>query len=152
MHKYMLATLVAFALVLSSCADSNQPTSPQQTPSVAAQKTTSTWSEWSTTIYNPCCDEDITLTAKYHYVSNGTSRASVNLANLEGVGESGSIYHGSARASQTVNEDGTSRYMEHWSLATSSGCGFTIMIKYHYDLDANGDPVFVLDTYEINCN
>jgi hypothetical protein len=153
MHKYMLATLVAFALVLSSCADSNQPTGPQQQVSGVEQKSTSTWQDFNSYIYNECCDDYITITAKYHLVTNGDyTRLKVNLAQLVGTGQNGTTYHGTAGAHQMVYEDGGYKVTEHWTLASADGCTFQLTYKYEVGLDENGNWAVLNYTYEIKCS
>ncbi len=151
----MIATLVAFALVLSSCADSNSPTASQTTASQQhrsgnEQKATSSWQDFYASIYNPCCDDYLELTAKYHLVTKGDgSRAKVNLAKLVGTGSTGNTYHGTAGASQTFNEDGAWKYREHWTLSSADGCHFQYTIEYHYELDEFGNYIFIIDKQEI---
>ena len=148
----MLATLVAFALVLSSCENASSPTASQQHRSGNEQKATSSWQDFSTSIYNPCCDDIITITAKYHSVGKGDgSKYKVNLAQLVGTGSTGNTYHGTANASQTTYEDGTWKYREHWTLSSADGCTFQMTFEYHVELDEFGNYVFVLDTQEITC-
>src|SRR6476620_1756931 len=135
MHKFMLATLVACALVVSSCSDSSQPTASQQPRSGNEQKATSTWQPFNSSIYNQCCDDYIELSGKYHLISKGQGTdLKVNLAQLEGVGSTGNVYHGTANASLVINEDGTQNYREHWTLSSADGCSFQLTFEYHYEI------------------
>jgi hypothetical protein len=154
MHKFMLATLVACALVVSSCSDSNQPTGPQQQVSGMEQKSTSTWQEFHSSIYNECCGENVIIDAKYHLVVNGDyTKIRVNLAQLVGTGESsGTTYHGTAGAREEFYEDGGYKIAEHWTLTSSSGCTFQLTIKYEVGYDENGNYVVLNYTYEVKCS
>lgn len=152
MHKYMLATLVAFALVVSSCSETNAPTASEQPRMGNEQKATSSWQDFQGWIYNECCDDFIQIDAKYHLVVKGDgSSAKVNLANLVGTGSNGTTYHGTAGASQQFYEDGTWKYKEHWTLSSDDGCTFQLTVQYHYEIDENGNYVFIVDQYEVKC-
>jgi hypothetical protein len=154
MHKYMLATLVAFALVLSSCSDSTQPTGSQQQRSGMEQKSTSSWQDYNSWIYNECCGEYVQIDAKYHLVANSDySKVKVNLAQLVGTGmTSGTTYHGTAGARQETYEDGGYKVTEHWTLSSSDGCTFQLTIKYETGYDEYGNYVVLNYTYEVKCS
>jgi hypothetical protein len=153
MSKYMLSAVLAFALVLSSCSNTNQPTGPDQQRPVSSNKATSQWFDlqgaW---IWNPCCNEYIFLSGKYHVVFKEDGSQKLNTANVSAVDAAGNTYHGMLNYSYTTNEDGTYQYREHYNFTSPTGCSFSYKIAYHYEIDENGNWQFILDQQEITCN
>jgi len=153
MSKYMLSAFVAFALVLSSCSNTTQPASPDQPRAANTQKATSVWYEIENGgIWNPCCNEILNITGKYHVVSKGDgSGYKLNTAKMTGTDAAGNTYHGTLNYSYSFNDDGTYRFQQHTVFTSPTGCSFMYKQSSHLEIDENGNYVYVVDNEEIVC-
>lgn len=155
MYKYILSALVAFAFILSSCADSSSPTSSvPNRPSVSDNAMQHETYEETFRLWNSCCEEWVYFTGTVH-TSWKDGKYHWNYSNLTGTTDDGDIYRGGATMNTTRNFDynGAGEYtsIENVVLSSSSGCKMTIKIRFHFTIDANGVPHADIDVEEVEC-
>jgi hypothetical protein len=155
MKKYILSALVAFAFVLSSCADSSSPNSSVPVrPSVSDKAATTGSYDWGSYFYNECCDEWIEVSATIRSATKD-GVAHFNPTGIVGESSNGTTYHGGGAQNENYNEgDGAGHYISSFSIVMTSanGCHFTVRISVHYHWDANGNVVVDNVTEVFDCN
>ena len=163
MKKYIIYALVAFAFTLSSCADSSKspssnPMAPESSnlPTVSANAaTTYKYDLNSGLIWNPCCNEYITITGTVHYTyKDGVYH--FHISNFKGVDANGNTYNGHYTYNYTYDYDGQGAdgytYIYKIGMKSKTGCSFSITYKVHYKWNANGELVVDNYEYEIDCD
>lgn len=163
MKKYIIYALVAFAFTLSSCADSNQSTSPNPTapesvqlPTVSPNASTTDKYDINWTFWNPCCNEYITVTGTAHY-SYKNGKYHFHVSGFKGTGQtSGDSYNGQYNYQYNYNVNNgadiyTYKFTERFTSSTT-GCSFTLTYKIHYVWDKDGNLVVDNYEYETTCD
>jgi len=119
---------------------------------------------FTTTIYNPCCDEEIEIEGMITVIMRESEGPSGNihvvqmerLSNVTGTGESGTVYHGNGHSKFGVNARNDASVGEgsqglKWNLRSNNGCSFTITLKFHVTINNNGDVVVETIVEDIKC-
>jgi len=155
MNKLLLAAVAAFAFTLASCQSASQPGTTGIQPASSAHAESQLTIPFDIDIFNTCCNENVHITGNEHIVVNGDfTHVHVNLDQLSGVGDNGDIYHGELILNEVVNINaGASEetIRETFTMTSSSGCKFKLILSAHITIDANGNLRVDNETFITEC-
>ena len=116
------------------------------------------------TVHNPCCDEDVEITAEFLVITKSSQSASGRQHVLQilrankatGVGETGTEYQGTVGSQGAVNADstgetGTGTVHQKWTFTSDNGCSFTLTLSVKVTITPNGDVVIQTSDESVKC-
>ena len=101
------------------------------------------------TVIDTCCNDTVTITGTLHEIIDTDANGNIthlhaNSTGLTGIGTSGSTYHGSVTANETIkttNGASETNAEEDLTMSAPGGCKFKLILREHITTNANGDMV-----------
>jgi hypothetical protein len=161
MKNLFIAAIAAFALALASCSQSTAPMSSTNAshPMVSSNNSKQLSIPITLTVIDTCCNDTVQITGTLHEIidtdANGNlTHLHANSSDLTGTGTSGSTYHGSITANETIkttNGASETNAVEQFTMTAAGGCKFKLILREHITINADGTMTVDRTDFSTEC-